>query len=231
VNQPNPVSAFQTKYASHKHTLEYSEFLQILGYAAGVPAGCLYRHGSWPPNLSKGHVDKLWDKFRNGRKPIQVPLKEPGTTPDKAVEVIIGLDVGSEERGVLGSYTEMHRKAMAAENILGDFLERYIHSKTSKHGWVWCSGSVVKSTDFLRTANGRTKLLQIKNADNSENSSSQTVRTGTAITKWFRRYARKDDTYDWGKLPGVMGVAETFSESEFRQFIAETWAASVGSRT
>jgi transcriptional regulator with XRE-family HTH domain len=61
--------------------------------------------------------------------------------------------------------------------------EEYLAEKLLPYGWYCCWGETMKSVDFC-TQNG--DLLQVKNRSNSENSSSNKIRQGTAIIKWHR---------------------------------------------
>ena len=84
----------------------------------------------------------------------------------------------------MDSLTSIHNLFMSAENIQGKLLEEYISENISKYGFIWCEGEVLSSIDFCNT-NG-TLLLQVKNKDNTENSSSDDVRDYTDIIKWNR---------------------------------------------
>jgi hypothetical protein len=82
---------------------------------------------------------------------------------------------------------------MGAENLVGDLLERYLASVLEPHGWIWCSGAMVKAVDFIlppSTSGGAWRMLQVKNRDNSENSSSSAIRAGTEIEKWHRTFSK-----------------------------------------
>lgn len=62
---------------------------------------------------------------------------------------------------------------MCAENYAGNLLERYLDSVLRKNDWCWCCGDFVKAIDFIgKDDNGKWQALQIKNRDNTENSSS-----------------------------------------------------------
>ena len=80
----------------------------------------------------------------------------------------------------------IHRDSMAAENFIGNLLESYLDRKLSNYGWVWCCGEMVKSVYFINPESNGFTLLQVKNRDNSENSSSKSIRDGTTILHWFR---------------------------------------------
>ena len=128
-----------------------------------------------------------------------------------------------------------HQHAMCAENCVGALLERYLDSVLRAHGWHWCCGDFVRAVDFLRPLPaGGWELLQIKNRDNSENSSSSAIRQGTPILKWFRTYSRTGAT-NWANLPASMqGVG--LSEDGFVRFVCQylaherqRWAAAQNS--
>jgi SinI restriction endonuclease len=61
--------------------------------------------------------------------------------------------------------------------------------------------------------------LQIKNRDNSENSSSSAIRNGTPIQKWFRSFSKKAKT-NWNNLPPSMQPYK-LTEDGFRNFVSE----------
>ena len=107
---------------------------------------------------------------------------------------------------------------MVAENCVGTLLERYLDSVLRPHGWHWCCGNFVKAIDFVRQDHdGQWLALQIKNRDNSENSSSSAIRSGTNIQKWFRSYSRTGNT-NWHNLPPLMQGFQV-SEQGFISFV------------
>lgn len=149
----------------------------------------------------------------------QLDLRVVGTVPDPAVDVILRAFAGLEN---LSTVSEHHRQSMAAENLLGQLLERYIAERLEAHDWIWCAGNTIRSIDFLRNDLGI--ALQIKNRDNSENSSSSAIRQGTAIQKWFRIYAKTGKT-NWDSFPSTSpGVVLT--ENDFHRYI-ENYAKSI----
>jgi hypothetical protein len=129
------------------------------------------------------------------------------------MEQYFGIDPAHRDR-----VKEEHQYSMASENIVGDLLERYLATVLEPLGWVWCSGSVVKAVDFIKLLpSGDWCLLQVKNRDNSENSSSSAIRGGTTIEKWHRSFSKRDAT-NWGAFPDP--VAKTkLSEDGFRAFV------------
>jgi hypothetical protein len=110
----------------------------------------------------------------------------------KAFEQVPSADLKSIEEG--------HRLSMQAENIVGKLLERYVATLLERKGWIWCCGETMRSVDFIKDASGEEELLQIKNRDNSENSSSSAIREGTTIKKWYRINSRTGQTR-WELLP------------------------------
>ena len=165
---------------------------------------------------SETYWGELADRFAASR--IARSPQEPATVPDSLVSVILNKYFGVAE-SELAVVTKQHSLAMAAENIVGDILERYIASVLEPHGWVWCSGEVVKKIDFLAPSladSGKFLGVQVKNRDNSENSSSSSVRDGTAIVKWFRTFSRTGKT-NWDAFPELKPKIK-LSEEAFQEF-------------
>lgn len=109
--------------------------------------------------------------------------KPKNTCSDQAVilivqtsNLLVNMDICEGER--------IHNIFMSAENIHGNLLEEFIFRRTREMGWLWCIGNVLWSTDFCNSDGSF--LLQIKNKHNSENSSSNKVRNGKKIEKWYR---------------------------------------------
>ena len=140
-----------------------------------------------------------------------------GTVPDEMVSIVM-----MEAFGYTKEESERikvdHQYAMVAENCVGTLLERYLDSVLRPHGWHWCCGNFVKAIDFVRQDHdGQWLALQIKNRDNSENSSSSAIRSGTNIQKWFRSYSRTGNT-NWHNLPPLMQGFQV-SEQGFISFV------------
>ncbi len=163
---------------------------------------------------SEEYIRRQAENFINSREP-RAP-NPPSTIPDEMVSFIINKYFNVPENE-LERAIELHNLSMGAENLIGDILERYIASIVEQHGWVWCSGSVVKAVDFIhRQKDGKWSALQVKNRDNSENSSSSAIRKGTTISKWFRTFSKKKGD-NWSKFPKIVNV--TLSEDNFRKFV------------
>jgi hypothetical protein len=160
-------------------------------------------------------LKKLALKFSNSRE-LSYP-KIPETTPDTMVRFILerywDFDYKKSESAVI-----MHNYAMGAENIIGNLLERYIANELEPKKWVWCSGSIVKHIDFVYRDGKNWLALQVKNRDNSENSSSKAIRDNTEIVHWFRTFSRKPET-NWENFP--KNIDKNLSEAGFRDFVKE----------
>jgi hypothetical protein len=162
------------------------------------------------------------NKFIHSREP-RAP-KESETVADEMVSFIINkyFDVPESE---LIRTVKLHRSCMGAENLVGDILERYIASMVEQIGWVWCSGSIITAIDFIhKKENESWEALQVKNRDNTENSSSSNVRKGTTIQKWFRSFSKKSGE-NWSKFPFSVNAnlseagKATLSEAGFKQYV------------
>lgn len=163
---------------------------------------------------SEEYIRRQAEAFMESRKP-RAP-SPPLTIPDDMVSFIINkyFDVPEEE---LEKAVELHHLSMGAENLIGDILERYVASVVESQGLIWCSGSIVKAVDFVYRHGERKWLaLQVKNRDNSENSSSSAIRKGTDIKKWFRTFSKKKGD-NWNNSPNIVNA--TLSENGFRDFV------------
>ncbi len=168
------------------------------------------------------YITRQAASFALSRTP-RVPLP-PATVPDEMVSVILVsyFDVNQDD---VGRIQREHALSMGAENVVGELLERYIASVAEPRGWVWCSGSTVKAIDFIKpptNANQHWQLLQVKNRDNSENSSSSAIRLGTQIEKWHRTFSRRIGS-NWNAFPDeALGVE--LSEEGFKNFVRNHFA-------
>lgn len=166
--------------------------------------------------FSEIYLEKYANSFAKGRV-LQAP-SEPATISDEMIKVILEeyWDLSDAQAVRAADY---HNKAMGAENIIGNLLERYIASVLEPRGWVWCSGSVAKAIDFVfEDDDGEWCALQVKNRDNSENSSSKAVRDGTQILHWFRTFSKRRGD-NWAAFP-VSGGCE-LNEVGFRQYVTD----------
>lgn len=166
------------------------------------------------------YVEKWVNAYLNGKnnRP-SLRIGNPSSVyPDTIIKTVFDTCFPNLEKNQSNLVDAGHSFYMTIENIIGDLLEEYLSIKLSKYGWYCCWGSTIDAVDFCQK-NGDT--LQVKNSDNSENSSSKRVRNGTLISKWFRRCSTKKDTYNWVTLQQLTGCKD-LSEPEFRIFVMET---------
>jgi hypothetical protein len=148
----------------------------------------------------------------------------PATVPDELVSFILHEYFGVPAENLERAKKE-HLLSMGAENLVGELLECYLASVMEPLGWIWCSGSMVRAVDFIKppAAGGNWSLLQIKNRDNSENSSSSAIREGTDIQKWFRTFSKKAGS-NWPAFPDTE-IRPLVSEKTFLAFVKAYLAA------
>ena len=171
-------------------------------------------------NLSATRTDvsKFIEKFfvAYSHRPSKRTSGKMTTVPDKLIDNLIEVRIKSFTPDDVALIRFGHRLSMGAENIIGLILEEYIHTKVLKYGWATCWGSCIKAVD-LCNKNG--DLIQIKNKDNTENSSSDKIRVGTSIQKWYRLCSRTGAT-QWNTLNTMLGIpaSDRLSEEGFAQF-------------
>ena len=163
----------------------------------------------------------LYEMFVGDREK-NVELVMPSTIPDEAVSMILKASQDYSDDEIERIKIE-HKLSMSAENLVGYLLEKYLAEKLEPHGWVWCSGDFVKAIDFIKKDDdGCWHALQIKNRDNTENSSSSAIRKGTPIKKWFRTFSKpsrkRDKNTNWDGFPEANFV-ELLSEDDFLDYI------------
>lgn len=194
---------------------KYASLIKLL--SMNPEAASSMRGKNAPEPGSEAYIRAQASNFALARKP-RAP-EPPTTVPDEMVSVILAnyFSVPTEH---LERAKQEHQLSMAAENMVGELLERYLASIMEPLGWVWCSGSTVKAVDFIRPPavdGGKWTLLQVKNRDNSENSSSAAIRNGTNIEKWFRTFSKKAQS-NWAAFPD-QEVRWHVSELGFQEFV------------
>lgn len=191
-------------------------FVQVCSFLSQNPQSLSWRGRNVPDLGTQSGLEVLAQKYFAGYRASDFPGL-PGTVPDAMVSEVMQAAYGYSAAECERIKLE-HQHAMCAENCVGALLERYLDSVLRAYGWHWCCGDFVRAVDFLRPLPaGGWELLQIKNRDNSENSSSSAIRQGTLIQKWFRTYSRTGAT-NWANLPASMqGLG--LSEDGFVQFV------------
>lgn len=196
---------------------KYASLIKLL--AMNPEAASSMRGKSSPKPGTEAYIRAQAANFAVARAP-RAP-KPPATIPDEMVSVILE-NYFKVPPGNLERAKQEHLLSMGAENLVGELLERYLASIMEPRGWIWCSGSTVKAVDLIKppsTPGGVWKLLQVKNRDNSENSSSSAIRNGTDIEKWFRTFSKKTGS-NWNAFPDAE-IRPLVSETGFRKFVKE----------
>lgn len=196
----------------------------VIRFLSDQPSAASAMRGKSAPAIgSAEYVRRQAEAFATSRDPKSP--KPPSTVPDEMVSFILKeyFDIPQAD---LERVKIEHQLSMGAENLVGELLERYLASILEPRGWVWCSGALVKAVDFIKppeVADGRWRLLQVKNRDNSENSSSSAIRAGTEIEKWFRTFSQKPGS-NWAAFPEV-SLRPHLSEDAFKVFVREYLSA------
>jgi hypothetical protein len=149
-------------------------------------------------------------------RPSQRISNLPGTKHDSALDIVIGGKLSHLTNDDLDVIKWAHRLGMSAENIFGTILEEYLSVRLAPHNWHCAWGSVLKAVDFV-SSNG--EYLQVKSRNNTENSSSNKIRLGTDIKKWWRFHATNGST-NWPELNQKLGI-NILSEKDFKDFVLQ----------
>lgn len=174
-------------------------------------------------NLSTAERIEKWVKgFYNSYKNRlnRCCVKKAKTVPDPALKLVLAKTQKFTEKQ-LEKAIDAHRVAMSAENVIGNMLEVFLFEKLCNHGWSVAWGSTISHVD-LCSEDGI--LLQVKNRDNSENSSSKTVRDDNDILFWFRSMSKNEAT-NWEALHSIDGIkgsiVQELNEESFQQYIGQ----------
>ena len=192
-------------------------FVEVCRYIHDNPDSLSWRSKSnYPSVLTSFGLRELAVKYFQGYRRSDIPTT-PLTKPDPVVSLVMMRAFDYTQTDIDRIKIE-HQRAMSAENCVGALLERYIDSVLRPYRWFWCCGNFVKAINFLsRDQDGNWLALQIKNRDNSENSSSSAIRSGTLIQKWFRSFSRTG-MMNWEGLPPFM-QSYNLSEEGFQRFV------------
>lgn len=191
-----------------KTAFKNKRYLPKLGYKKGSKI------------IFKKYVTKWIDQYFKGynNRPSVRKGNKSTTFPDQLSEIILKSRIKNLKEEDISIRVSGHSILMTIENIVGDLLEEYLSIKLKDSEYYCCWGSTIDAVDFCST-NG--DLLQIKNSDNSENSSSSRVRSGTEIKKWFRRKSQKTNIFKWDELNKMLNRKD-LSEEDFRLFVVNT---------
>lgn len=209
----NSVNLIAKQFAKTDEDIVY--FSQLVLFLKTFPETFGWRGRSIPDLNDIADIRLVAEKYFS--KKYSIPqLSTPTTIPDPIVSFILNIRFNYTYTDTERIKVE-HQQSMAAENIVGDLLERYIAQNIEPLGWIWCPSSLVKHTDFIKKNHNTWVLLQIKNRDNSENSSSSAIRDGTEIIKWFRTYSLSGRT-NWENFPDPI-AKKLLNESKFKEFV------------
>ena len=195
-------------------------YASLIDFLSNFPEAASKIRGNSAPEIgSRAYLERQAEVFASSRKPRSP--KAPATIPDEMVSVILNEYFGIVASDLDRSKRE-HLLSMGAENFVGDLLERYLASIMEPKGWIWCSGAMVRAVDFVKpptTPKEPWRLLQVKNRDNSENSSSSAIRDGTNIEKWHRTFSKKAGS-NWTEFPDK-NLRRYLSENAFESYVRE----------
>ncbi|WP_125709852.1 SinI family restriction endonuclease [Lacticaseibacillus porcinae] len=174
----------------------------------------------------KDYISKWIGKYVGAL--VTPPSQRVADLPKSATDPALGVMVQQRQNLTDDQLIEKihaHQLFMSAENVQGNLLEEYIASVAEPQGWIWARGETLRACDFVKPGQIITSFVQIKNRDNTENSSSQAIRQGTQIRKWNRLKTRRKDgkpypVFMWEKLNELMELSgEVTSEAGYRGFL------------
>lgn len=198
-----------------------NQFVQLMEFLYINPESASPLRGNSPPKFGTSeYLTKIANKFADGRT-ILKPINS-GKTVDPLLKKLFAAYSQLPDSQVTISLSH-HADLMLLENIVGKILEHYLATKLEPHGWVWCSGEVVSKIDFIRREEGnKFQILQVKNKDVTENSSSSSGRG--SVPKWARLKG-KSATSNWDNFPDE-NLKSLLSENEFLEhgiLIQQSW--------
>lgn len=173
-------------------------------------------------NMRSDDYIKRWcENFNSGyaSDPLTISFGS-STVPDSLIDEMLKYFTSEDDESIK-KMSYGHIIGMKMENISGYLLERYLAENLKKYGWVCCYGETMRAVDFC---NSKFDLLQVKNSDNSENSSSKAIRDfikSGKIKVWFRRFSTKKGKYNWEALRELVGGQDdtALSEQKYREYI------------
>ncbi|MFH0896018.1 MAG: SinI family restriction endonuclease [Bacteroidota bacterium] len=212
---PNAIK-FAKVFAAEKYTEDLEIVLRnALADQRRIPSVKI--RGTNPVTIEE-YMNKWVRAYLNGyeNRPSVRTGNPSATIPDEIVEIISHIRLPNLSDNEVQNMSLGHSLFMTVENLIGDILEEYLSVKLKPNGWYCAWGSTIDAVDFCQRDG---TLLQIKNSDNSENSSSSRVRQGTDIKKWHRRKSTAG-LFIWEILVEMTGVL-TLSEEDFRSFATD----------
>lgn len=175
------------------------------------------------------YINKWLNRYYNANssKPSASVAKPKSSANDPALAILVKEHENYSE-DELTNAVKAHNLFMSAENKSGTLLEEYIAEQSHNYGWIWAQGETLRACDFARNNPdiGINEFIQIKNRDNTENSSSSTVRDGTQIVKLERLKTRTKNgvpyaDFEWDKINTAMSIPQNnkMSEASYIEFL------------
>jgi hypothetical protein len=195
-------------------------YLNLFKFLASNPEFRVSLRGNNPaPFGSPAYIEKSAQMFALGR--IITPPVNSGKSTDTLLGILFQqMNQCSEDEAQ--EAIKMHGDFMVLENKVGKILEHYLATKLEPVGWIWCSGDYVEKIDFVKVGSSNFSVLQVKNKDVTENSSSSKGRGD--VPKWARLKGKKA-VPDWDNFPDEKAKA-LISEKDFLKHgisIGKSW--------
>jgi len=196
----------------HDENLEKS-YLGLLRFLSENPEFVVRLRGNNPPKFGTlEYFTKTAEMFSAGR--VISPPVNSGKTTDPLLGSLFQ-QLNSCTNSEVEKAIRIHGDLMILENKVGKILEHYLSARLEPLGWIWCSGDFVEKVDFVKIVEGNNhELLQVKNKDVTENSSSSKGRGD--VPKWARLKGKKAIT-DWENFPDLE-ARNLVSETDFLEY-------------
>ena len=184
-------------------------YLNLLKFLASYPEFRVNLRGNNPAEFgSPPYIEKTAQMFALGRT-ITPPINS-----GKSTDTLLGIlfqQMNQSSEVEAQEAIKMHGDFMVLENKVGKILEHYLATKLEPTGWIWCSGDFVEKIDFVKVGSSNFSVLQVKNKDVTENSSS--TRGRGDVPKWARLKGKKA-VPDWENFPDEK-ARDLISEKDF----------------
>ena len=172
--------------------------------------------------INTNNVGEIINKFFDSTPGIG----KPTTKPDELVSDILESWCGCDPDRRCLILKQYNLQKQVEQKIVGVLLEAYVLKYSYSHGWIQ-TGDCIRGTDMIKKeSDGNWYKLQIKNSDNTPNSSSAGFVSNKALT-WQRRNSRTGGNY-WNEFPDD---DVKLSEEGFREFIKEYYLIQHASNT
>jgi hypothetical protein len=190
---------------SNEEFKEYSKKLTT-EYLEEYPENCSQYCKTKEKQLE--NIEKCFNKI--------IAPNDPTTKPDTLVsEMLETLFNHDAEKRI--EIQKQYNDQKQTEMMIGEFLERYISKEGRSFGWAF-SGECIKAVDFIKKNEKEWIKLQVKNSDNTENSSAKAIRDDTPIIKWFRRFSSPKKVVPYIKKDGKLSK-RGLSNKEYNELL------------